>query len=261
MQSWGSGLNALATALVLFAGMILLQELGWRFGRRKQAVAADTVDAENGLVDNAVFGLLGLLLGFTFSGAAGRFDHRRALVGEVVNSTGTAWQRIDALPPQLQDSVRAPFRRYVDALVASYAASELPADVYQEPPAARQAAVETWSLAVRACLSPAGEQARMLLLPALNEMFSAIEDERLARRIHPPFVIFGTLGLTALAATLLAGFAVARNPKRDWVHRVGVALTIALALYVILELEYPRLGLVRVDAMDQALVDLRATMN
>jgi hypothetical protein len=261
MQSWGLGLITLGTAVVLFAGMILFQEFGWRYGRRRQATATDKADGENGLVDNAVFGLLGLLLGFTFSGAAARFDHRRELVGRVVNTTGTAWQRIDALPPQLQDSVRAPFRRYVDALLASYAATTLPADVYREPPNARQAATQTWSHAVQACLSPAGDKARMLLLPALNEMFGAIEDERLARRIHPPFVIFGTLGLTALAAALLAGFAVARSAKRDWVHRVGVAVTIALALYVILELEYPRLGLVRVDAMDKALVDLRSTMN
>jgi hypothetical protein len=34
----------------------------------------------------------------------------------------------------------------------------------------------------------------------------------------------------------------------------------AVALYVILDLEYPRLGLIRVSDFDQVLVDLRATM-
>ena len=34
----------------------------------------------------------------------------------------------------------------------------------------------------------------------------------------------------------------------------------ALTVFVILDIEYPRLGLIRVDAFDQALVDLRASM-
>jgi len=35
----------------------------------------------------------------------------------------------------------------------------------------------------------------------------------------------------------------------------------AVSVYVILDLEFPRLGLIRVDAFDQALVDLRESMN
>ena len=38
---------------------------------------------------------------------------------------------------------------------------------------------------------------------------------------------------------------------------VGFALTMALALYVIVDLEFPRLGLIRLDAYDQVLVDVR----
>ena len=34
----------------------------------------------------------------------------------------------------------------------------------------------------------------------------------------------------------------------------------ALAVYVILDIEYPRLGLIRVDAVDQVLVELRESM-
>jgi hypothetical protein len=41
---------------------------------------------------------------------------------------------------------------------------------------------------------------------------------------------------------------------------IGISASAAMAVYVIIELEYPRLGLFRVDAMDQTLVELRATM-
>jgi hypothetical protein len=42
---------------------------------------------------------------------------------------------------------------------------------------------------------------------------------------------------------------------------LGFALVMAVAIFVILDIEYPRLGLVRVDDFDQALVDLRESMN
>jgi len=38
---------------------------------------------------------------------------------------------------------------------------------------------------------------------------------------------------------------------------VCFAFIIAITVYVILDIEYPRLGLIRVDAFDQALVDVR----
>ena len=261
MHTWLLALIAIGAALLLFVAMFVFQELGWRLGRRRIA-ASQTAGADaSSLMDSAVFGLLGLLIGFTFSGAAARFDHRRELVGNVVNTTGTAWQRIDLLPTQLQDSVRIPFRRYLDSLLASYSVSELPANVFAEPSAVAQAQAQTWTQAVKACVTKEGEPARILLLPALNEMFGAVEAERLARRIHPPPVIFAILGLTAVTATFLAGYAGASNERRGLVHRVGVAATLALAVYVIVELEYPRMGLVRVNSMDQALIELRTTMN
>ncbi len=49
-------------------------------------------------------------------------------------------------------------------------------------------------------------------------------------------------------------------PARNWLHMVAFAATVTLAVYVIIDLEYPRLGLIRVDSFDQALVELRAKM-
>jgi hypothetical protein len=34
----------------------------------------------------------------------------------------------------------------------------------------------------------------------------------------------------------------------------------ALTVYIIVDLEYPRLGMIRVDAFDQALVEVRKSM-
>jgi hypothetical protein len=41
------------------------------------------------------------------------------------------------------------------------------------------------------------------------------------------------------------------------VHRLAFAIILAATAYVMVDIEYPRLGLIRVDAVDQVLVDLR----
>ena len=78
--------------------------------------------------------------------------------------------------------------------------------------------------------------------------------------MHPPAVIFGLLGVLALACALLAGFSMGSEPARSPLHVVGFAAILALTIYVTVDLEYPRLGLIRVDSFDRVLTDVRATM-
>ena len=91
-------------------------------------------------------------------------------------------------------------------------------------------------------------------------MFGVVDEERLARRIHPPATIYVMLGIAALVSALFAGYGVANKNVYNKLLTIGVAATIAMAMYVIVELEYPRLGAVHVSDMDSALVELRATM-
>jgi hypothetical protein len=83
----------------------------------------------------------------------------------------------------------------------------------------------------------------------------------MATEMHPPTVVFAMLVGLALAASFLAGYGMTGSKARNRFHMLGFALAMATAVYVILDLEYPRLGLIRVDAFDQALVDLRASMD
>ena len=48
--------------------------------------------------------------------------------------------------------------------------------------------------------------------------------------------------------------------SRSWLHILCFAFVIAVIVYVTTDIEYPRLGFIRVDAFDQALVDLRNKM-
>jgi hypothetical protein len=69
------------------------------------------------------------------------------------------------------------------------------------------------------------------------------------------------LGLLVLLSALMAGFGMAKAKRQSLLHLLGFATVIALSVYLILDLEFPRLGLLRIDAFDRALIELRASMD
>src|SRR4051812_20653426 len=110
----------LLIAFCLFAGMSLMLEWGRRVGASQRASLMDGGASGVGAVEASIFTLLGLLVAFTFQGAAARFDARRTLVVEEANNIGTAWLRIDLLPAEQQPAMRGLFRQYVDSRLETY---------------------------------------------------------------------------------------------------------------------------------------------
>ena len=251
----------LAISLALFAGMLLCLDLGRRFGIHRMAQDPEGAHSGTGAVDGAVFALLGLLIAFTFSGAAGRFDERRSLIVEETNDIGTAYLRLDLLPAGAQPALRDLFRRYLDARIAAYRL--LPDIDAAKAELARSTVLqgEIWREAVAASAAEGAKPgAPMLLLPALNQMFDITTTRTMAGDMHPPPIIFVLLCGLALAGALLAGYGMASGKTRNWIHMIAFPAVMAVAVNVIIDIEYPRLGLIRVDAFDHALVELRAGM-
>ena len=248
--------------LGLFLGMLLFLEVGRRIGIRRMKEDSGAAGEGVGAVDGAVFALLGLLIAFTFSGASARFDTRRQLVVEETNDIGTAYLRLDLLPVHLQPSLREMFRRYLDARIEIY--RKLPDIAAAKEQLAKAIDLQTqiWRQAVAASVAPgAPPPAPILLLPALNAMIDITTTQVMATQMHPPIVLFAMLFGLALVGSLLAGYGMTGSKMRSRFHMLGFALVMAVAVYVILDIEYPRLGLIRVDAFDQALIDLRESMN
>jgi hypothetical protein len=77
---------------------------------------------------------------------------------------------------------------------------------------------------------------------------------------HQPMIIFVVLALAMLACALLAGFEMSIGSGRNWLHVVCFAGVLMIAFFVILDLEYPRIGLIGIDWMDQLLGNLRSGM-
>lgn len=240
----------------LFVALLTMLELGRRIGRRR--VQADPTWDNRGVntLENTLLALLGLLLAFTFSGAWSRFDARRDLILRETNAIGTAWLRIDLVPGPARTNLQASFRQYVDQRIALTAANEA-------KPSARIIALQQdiWRQATAASLAASDGRVGQLLLPALNDMFDIATARHLAVLTHPPGIIFLMLLTMTLLAGLLAGYGMAGGSQRSWLHILCFAGAMIMAIYVTIDLEYPRKGLVRIDGYDALLVDLRAGMN
>ena len=247
-------------AVIVFVGILLFLAIGRWIGRwliqRGGASHAPSV----GSLEAAVFGLLGLMIAFTFSGALNRFDNRRVQAVDEANAIGTVWYRIDLLPASEQPKQREMLRSYVDARIATYKKLPDVAAARQEVVRTQKLQNEIWAHAVAATRMPdARPGIDLVVVPGMNQMFDLASARIAATQIHPPMIIYAMLIGLALASALLAGYQACT--ENDPMHRFGFALIIALTIYVILEIEYPRLGFVRLDSIDQLLVNVRASMN
>jgi len=248
-------------AVAMFVGILVFLRIGWRIGRVALARFGVTGQSGIGSLEGAVFALMGLLIAFTFSGALTRFDVRRAQVVDEANAIGTAYLRIDLLPAAAQPKLRETFRQYVDTRIATYRKLPDLAAAREELARSQRLQADIWSQAVAAVRGAENRPgAEVLVMPALNQMFDIATVRLAATQMHPPTIVYAMLFGLALAAALLAGYQSAGEKGFDWVHQLGFAAIVAFTFYVILDIEYPRLGWVRIDAIDQVLVNLRAGM-
>src|SRR4029453_5833595 len=178
-------------AFGIFLGILVCIMLGRWLGRRAIARYGSAGVPNISSLEAAGFALLGLLIAFTFSGALSRFDVRRIQVVDEANAIGTAYLRIDLLPPSVQKSLRETFRQYVDARIATYRALPDLAAARRELQRSQDLQREIWAQSVAATRMPEGRpDAELLVVPALNAMFDIMTVRVVATQIHPPLIIY-----------------------------------------------------------------------
>jgi hypothetical protein len=257
--------NPLTLTLVLFGGLFAALIAALEIGRRAGRIAFATTDAgarPAGLstVEAVAFGLLGLLMAFTFSGAAARLDTRRTQIVDEANAIGTAWLRLDMLQPAAQPKLRDAFRRYTDSRIALYRTFSQAGAEAARTEYARSAALqnEIWAAAIEACREV--PSAPVIVLPALNAMFDIASTRLAATQMHPPIVVYVVLAAISLVCGFLVGYEMGATEVPSRAHMLMLAAILSFTFYVILDFEYPRLGIIRIDDFDRLIMDVRATM-
>ncbi len=246
--------DAWLIVLVLVAVLLLATELAFRTGRLTASRYGEVAKEGAGTIQGAVLALDGLLLAFTFSLAAARFDARKLLVVDEANAIGTAHRRAALAPEPERGAIEDVLRRYVDARLEAVQAgtderARLAATARDE-----ELQRELWSL----CASLGRSHPTMtmsLLISSGNDVIDVAAKQAMALDDHVPESVLFLLYLASALAMAAIGFENGLNGLRQPVVTSILTVLIALTVFVILDLDRPRRGLIRVS--QKSMLELR----
>lgn len=248
-------------ALGLFCGMVASHEVGRRLALYSRAKDPEGWRTGAATVETAVLGLVGLLLAFTFSSGAEFFSARRHLILEEANAIEMAWSRLDLLPSKSRTLLREKFRAYLDSRIRTYQHVNDATATRTEMAASESLWTSIWNESVTACGTETSPAVPTLVLPALNGMKHVATARRLAQETHYPPAVPALLAVLCLLSGMVAGYSSIPAKHRNWLHMGCLALILSLSFYLIIDFEYPRTGIIRIDFADQLLMDLRRSMD
>lgn len=254
--AWLYLLNSGATSLLLASSMIIAAIIGGRMGKKRGGGPHSGLTA----IETGMFGLLGLLLAFTFSGAASRYDTRSQLMVDAANALRAVAMRADLYAPETRAAVRADLRDYLDAQKLFY---------HSEHDAQARAAAVTasdevqqrlWTKVVAASSDPANALASTQMINNSERLFALTASRHVTSSAHMPEVIVLLLFVMAVATAFVSGYTAGTTGSFSIGGYVVFSLLTALVVYVILDLDRPGQGVIRRDVQEQAIESVGALL-
>jgi hypothetical protein len=234
-------LMMLVSAALIFA----MSEVGFQLGRRK-GPSPDGSDPSS-LLQTTAFTLLALLLAFSFSLALGRYDARRAALLREANAISTTYLRTDLLDDTAAPAVRLNLRAYIAERIA-YAHAEAQPDQRR---LADQRSTEIqgtlWKLAMQNANRDRHSTMIPLFIAALNDTINLSSEERAVLSTHIPDIVIVWLLLIAFIASAMMGYGFGRQGKRAVIFKVVFAIMVAIVFGLVLDLDRPQRGIIRVN--------------
>jgi hypothetical protein len=249
-----------AAIIATFLGVLIIAAIyfGYKLAvwkKKKNSFVAD--DGSSG-ISGALFGVLGLILAFTFSMSGNRFDDRRKVITEEANDIGTAILRCDLYPDDVRAKLRSAFKGYLEARI-DYLEAGIDLDRVATAMAAKERYADTiWHIATKfAHDNPSYFVPSSQMIPALNDMID-VTTKRLALDLaRVPDAIVVLLFLLSILCGFFGGYSVGQKAKLDWVVVVGFTLIITTVIYTTLDLERTRRGLTTLNENNRFIIQLR----
>jgi hypothetical protein len=239
--------------LLFLSAMVVACEIGYRLGRRSRA--AERTKALVPIVAASILGIMGLLLGFTMSMSVSRYDARRLLVLGEANAISSAYQRAQALPPPESAELQELVRQYAALRLQVSQSAMDPRKLQQGREDSARLQNELWSeVAVLARKDPHSVTVG-LLMQALNDMFDVENSRWISFVARVPQGVLYVNAFMGLVSALLVGYDFGMTGQRDPLSEALLIISIAMVMAVIVELDRPHSGVVRVS--QQPLIELQ----
>lgn len=246
---------ALFLALGLFVGINLAYAAGLVVRNYRMKHDPGFEPAGLGPLEGALLGLLSLLLAFTFNQSATDFARHRDLLVTESNAIETAIWRADLYPDSLRALFRADFKEYIASRIEYYEARTDEDRIRAARQRAEVAAGKIWRRAADAARLSGESLRSSQMLPAINNVIDAEARREDARRGHVPDPILALLFGLCIVGSFIVGYA-NKFRKIDWVILLSYSLMTVMTVYIILDLDRPRRGLIETSAAHQNLITI-----
>ncbi len=238
---------------------ILATEAGFLLGRRSQSTIGDHSISQIYTIQGAALGLLALLLGFTFSMAMSRYDARRQMILEESNAIGTTFLRAQLLPEPPRQEVSNLLRRYVEVRLEFYEAGNDQKMLREVANKTERLQNQLWTDgAAMGGSDPRVVVTGLFFQRSLNEMIDLSAKRITAQENHVPEITLVLLYLVAIMATGLIGYGCGLSGVRKFFVTIILAIIIAAVIMVIIDLDRPGAGLIKVS--QQRMLDLKDSL-
>jgi hypothetical protein len=247
--------NEIIIFVVFFALMLAATEIGFRLGRKSEAKTPEKTKSLVSTVEAAILAVLGLLLGFTMSMAVTRFEARKQLVLDEANAIETSRLRTELLPAPEGTEIASLLREYIDVRVQFGTTGNDPARLDSLRIQTVHLQDEFWKRAVAYGQKDPNPVRAGLLVQSLNQAIDLESSRRMAFQNHVPESVIYVNGIVGILAAMLVGYTFGLNARRQIFSTCVLALAITLVLGLIIDLDRPRSGFIRVS--QQPMIDLQ----
>jgi hypothetical protein len=253
-----SPLDALPLWGLLLAAAALLWlalEIGYRSGRWRHVQTPGEKEQPVGAMVASILGLLALVLAFTFSLAASRFDARRQTLLSEANAIGTTYLRSRLLPEPQRSEIARLLREYVDVRIRAIEDGKLEESLARSEQLHELLWAQTSGVAEK---DPASILTGVFI-QSLNDLIDLhAERVQVGLRSRIPLVIWAGLVGLAMLSMAAVGYLSGICATSRSLAMPGLVLAFAIVLALISDLDRPREGLLQVS--QQAMQDVQKSM-
>lgn len=228
-----------------FTLIMVAIELGFRAGqyRRKNPDSEDGSHVSS--LTGAHLALLAFMMGFSFNMAANHHYTRKMVILDETNAIGTAYLRAGLVVAAQGDKLKELLTQYVGVRAKINHPGITPAQIIDQSEMLQD---EMWMLFD---VSDDDEQvsiSQRMVLEALNEVFDLHQGRVYAGlRTRIPVTIWLALAVVTITAMTGMGYNFGVNNRRSPLATVVLALSFAVVIYLISDLDRPGVGYMQPD--------------
>lgn len=229
--------------VVIFPATLVALFLGYQYAYRYGKMLSEKAEWSFGLGQAAVFGLIALILGFSFSYAAGRFEARSDLVVDEASSIWSTYLRASFLPPERATLFRKILIDYTATRLRTYAEVRNMRSVTESLARGRVLQAQLWGIASGAH----HDYYYIDLTRSVIETVALSNRQEAALNNHVPRAIIGIIFLSTLVGAFLLGLTFGRAKAPNPVLAVIFCLLFSATVFTIIDLDHPQGGFIGVD--------------